>query len=481
MERPGADSGLLLRIGGHEIRQAARDGRLRLASILTLILLLAVLGDGILEAGELRQERTEAQEVMREQWLGQGEKNPHSAAHHGIYAFRPASALTFLDPGLNPHVGEAIWLEAHHQNQPVYRPSRGRAALGSFGDLTVSWIVMHLMPALVILLCFEMYARERESGLLAYVLSTGVSAAQLAWGKIVGIMGMILILLAPVAAISVVALGVAESLSWETGMRLVLLLAAYFGFLAVWALISIAVSAVAPSGRAALLALLSLWAIQGFLVPRAAAEISWSWHPIPSAESFQSQIARDMEEGVDGHDPQAERTLQLRDSVLAAHGVESVDELPINFEGVALQAGEEYGNRVFDRRYAELWEQMEAQNRVQLWASLLSPTMAIRALSMGLAGTDWHHTRHFQEEAEDYRRMLVREMNEALIHEFVSQDYGDNLHGADLWDQIPAFHYEPPTLRRVARGQIGAAGFLGAWLVLGLGLTSVLTVRTLGP
>src|SRR5690606_32019821 len=66
--------------------------------------------------------RAEVAQAERERWLNQGEKDPHSAAHYSLYAFKPAPALAALEQGVEPFVGQAIWLEAHAQNDALYRP-----------------------------------------------------------------------------------------------------------------------------------------------------------------------------------------------------------------------------------------------------------------------------------------------------------------------------------------------------------------------
>jgi ABC-2 type transport system permease protein len=43
-----------------------------------------------------------ARRATREQWLHQGVKNPHSAAHYGVYAFKPKMPLSLVDQGVDP-------------------------------------------------------------------------------------------------------------------------------------------------------------------------------------------------------------------------------------------------------------------------------------------------------------------------------------------------------------------------------------------
>ena len=73
-----------------------------------------------------------------QQWLGQTKKNPHSAAHYGVYAFKPKSPLAIVDTGIDPYMGVAVWLEAHKQNEFKYRPAQDRTAVGRFGEMTAA-------------------------------------------------------------------------------------------------------------------------------------------------------------------------------------------------------------------------------------------------------------------------------------------------------------------------------------------------------
>jgi ABC-2 type transport system permease protein len=107
--------------------------------------------------------------------------------------------------------------------------------------------------------------------------------------------------------------------------------------------------------------------------------------PSPSALQFSNQIAADMRLGIDGHNPEDQRAEELKQRTLAKYGVKRLEDLPVSFTGIALQAGEEHGYKVFDRRYAELWEAFERQNTVHRAGALISPLLAIRAFSMGLA------------------------------------------------------------------------------------------------
>lgn len=64
---------------------------------------------------------------------------------------------------------------------------------------------------------------------------------------------------------------------------------------------------------------------------------------------------------------------------------------------------------MFDRRYRQLWDTFEQQQRSQEWgAGFIAPLLSLRAFSMGMAGTDFGYYRNFASAAEDQRRTNYR-------------------------------------------------------------------------
>ena len=90
---------------------------------------------------------------------------------------------------------------------------------------------------------------------------------------------------------------------------------------------------------------------------------------------------------------------------------------------------------------------------------------------MALAGTDYAHHRHFAERAEDYRHDYVQMLNRDLIANARPGDQFDGVYtvGREVWESIPAFSYQAPSLGWAIRQQVFALLMLAAWLV-GLGV-----------
>lgn len=440
-----------------------RDGRFRLAASTTLALLVAALVMGASHYRTSAREVLEATSRDRALWEGQGAKNPHSAAHYGVYAFKPAPVLSFADRGLDAYLGQMIWLEAHWQNLAQNRPAEDRTAVQRFGELTAASVLQGLIPLLIILLAFGAFAGERDLGTLRQLASLGVPPRTLALGKALGVAGAILALLIPASVAG--ALGLVLSGSGAVspdGLRVALLSSGYLLYFTAILGLSLAVSAVVSSSRAALLGLLAFWVLNTLVVPRAAADLSERLYPGPSPSAFRALLEADMANGIDGHSPADQRAKELEAKVLAQYGVREIKDLPVGFAGLRLQASEEHANEVFDRRFVELWDAFERQSRVHISASVAAPFLAVRALSMGLSGTDFAHHRHFATAAEGYRRDLQRLLNAEIVERGKGES-NTYMAREDLWRRTPSFRYDAPDTVAVARQQGGAFGMLGLW------------------
>lgn len=469
---------MLLRIARKECLDMTRDGRFRTGALAVFGLLLAAVVLGSTRVRALAADRAAAQSVTREHWLAQPPKNPHSAAHYGIYAFKPVTPLAFVDEGVDPYVGVASWLEAHTQNEFQFRPAADATALQRFGNLGVATVLQVLVPLLIVLLCCGAIAGERESGTLRQLLAIGVPARTIAGGKALGAAAALGLVLVPTAALGAFGLAKAGG-DGDLAVRAGLLLLVYGGYFAVWLAVSLSVSAVTQSTRTALLVLLGLWMLNGLLAPRAATDLVRRLHPTPSRWTFAANIKRDLELGFDGHGSRDARAAAFEKRVLAQYGVDSIAQLPVSFAGLSLQHGEEEGNRVFDRHFGALWQTYREQEVTREWLGWLAPGLAVRAVSMGLSGTDVAHHQRFTEAAELYRRLLMERMNGDVTKRGGTAGF-DYTADASLWQSVPPFTFEAPSLRATVSAHRPAFAVLGGWV--GLALVGLLvSARRLRP
>jgi ABC-2 type transport system permease protein len=448
-----------------EFEEIVRDGRFRLIAVVIGVLLLMALAAGWRHFSQTSAQRDLAQRDAREVWLGQDDKNPHSAAHFGTYAFRPPAPLSLVDTGIDPYVGNTIYLEAHKQNDSEFTPSQDRTALQRFGELTASTVLQILLPLVIVILTFNSLSGEREAGTLKQVLSLGISGRTLLCGKALGISAALALLAVPAVVIGGAALWFSSSfavISVSIG-RMLWMEAGYLLYFSTVLGLALAVSARASSPRLALIVVVGYWMVNMLVAPRIASDISTSVSPQLSTAEFQSGIEEDVKNGMDGHNPQDRRVHDLLEKTLKAYGVSRIKDLPVNFSGIALQAAEEYGNQVFDRHYRRRWDSYERQARIQQLLGLAAPILAIRALSMGMAGTDFAHYRHFAGAAEGYRRKMVRILNNDLAyHSKPGQTY---LAHRDVWERIQDFRYDPPDAGWVLERQSLSLSVLLIWFV----------------
>lgn len=256
-----------------------RDGRFRFVGAFVLVLLIATLLAGWSNYRRATAEREAARATDEQQWVGQGARNPHSAAHFGKYAFKPRTPVSLLDNGVNSYLGVAVWLEAHYQNPFRYRPAEDSTVVQRFGELTAVVVLQLLIPLFIILLAFPAFAGERETGTLRQLLSLGIDRRTLAFGKALGIAGALAALLVPAAIIGTAALALAAAGTSADGVsssfgRFSVLVASYLLYFTIFLAVSLAASARFRTAQMALLVLFGFWIFNGLFVPRVAADLA---------------------------------------------------------------------------------------------------------------------------------------------------------------------------------------------------------------
>lgn len=456
---------MILHIARKEFLDAWRDGRFRLAALVIAALLVT---SGLLawrQSERVNAERAAATAQERENWLEQGEKNSHSAGHYGVNVFKPVAPLALFDRGIEPYVGTTLFLEAHRQNQAAFVPARDATAMRRFGELTASAGLQWLAPLLVVLLAFGSVAGERERGTLRQSLSLGVAPRELLLGKLFGLGFALVTLLAPLALAGVAVLLQSEvDPAHGLWARVGGLALAYGLYLAVALVGSLAVSAFAPNSRSALVVLLGLWAGGCVIAPRLASDVVHAQLPTPLLAQFEKELGEDLQNGLDGHDTRSKQMEEFTARTLKEYKVARVEELPFNFNGLAMLESERIAGAVFDHHFGKLWDRIEAQDRATTWVGALAPLLALRSASMALSGTDFVHHRHFATAAEQHRREFVRVLNEDVKNNAKPGDHNYAV-GRELWEQLPEFKLAPLPAERALESASLGLGLLAAWLV----------------
>ncbi|TRX59180.1 DUF3526 domain-containing protein [Fulvivirga sp. M361] len=450
-----------------EFLTALRDVRLQVSGAILIALMLTAVFVGKQGQKQIQEERTKAQSTMYANWLNQGTKHPHSAAHYGQFAFKPKPVLSFLDVGLDNYTGISVFLEAHKQNEILFSAAQDSNGMTRFGEMTAALILQVLLPLLIIFLTFNIFSKEREEGTLKLIHAQGLSMRQLLMGKVWGTYLMVLLLFLPIILLAYLLLD-QQSVSLDPGVttKFLLLTSAYAIYFLVFVLLCVLISAFAKSSGFSLLTLLGLWIVSCIILPKATTNFADKVYPTPSQFEFKKSIKNKVKKGIDGHNPSDVRFATLKQQVLDQYDVETIEELPVNWSGIAMQAGEEYTDQVYDAEFSKIENIFNQQNRLSEWAGFINPYLAVRNLSMALAGTDFHHHVAFAKAAENYRRGFVKKMNKDMeVNHKPGVAYGDYNVGEEMWASIGPFKYQLPGTSTILSNQWRSIAALAFWLV----------------
>ncbi|MBM3463567.1 MAG: DUF3526 domain-containing protein [Armatimonadetes bacterium] len=431
-----------------ELTLAWRERTIRGLGIVLGLLLAASLAVSWQSQRAARDVSTRLQSMAEEQWRAQPDRHPHRVAHFGSFAFRDRSALGAFDIGVDSFAGNAIYLEAHVQNSANFAQAREATALLRFGQLTPAFVLQVLVPLLIIFMGCAAVTRERECGTLPILVVQLVSSREILLGKAVGIATAIGLLLLPTCAVTALLL---HFLAGPTPaphalLRVALLVVAYTLYLATWILLGVWASNRARTTAQALLGLLGVWMVCVVFAPKLLPSLGEWLHPSPSRPEFELRLSEEVVKGGHGHNPGDPQFEAAKRALLKKHGVAKVDDLPVNFKGIAMKLGEEHSAATYQRHYWALQRIYQAQNRLSEWGALLDPFLGIRGFSMAVSGTDYHHFADFERQAEAHRYAFIQKLNEMHIHEVGFRTDGDQRLSRDHWQAFPPFVYRHPSV-----------------------------------
>lgn len=452
-----------------EIISMVRDGRFWAAGgLLTLLIFISMLV-GLQDQSAKEKVRQQAGAELRQEWENQKDKDPHAASHFGTYIVKPNGPVSWLDPGIEPYLGSVLFVEAHFRNDFVHRPATDSTTLRHFGYLSPSFVLQIVAPLIIILFCFSSFAADREAGILRLLLSSGVKPITLVGGKVLGSLLGLGLLLLPSLLISGLILG--QAAGFADLPRLLLLALGYFLYLLTFASLTLFASALAPKSQVALSAMILVWIGTCFILPRTVSDFAAAQSPLPSRAAFADQIYEQKTKGIDGHNPQDERRDALLKQTLAEYKVSRIEDLPVNFDAIALQASEDYTSELYTREFNKVALQLETQAGFMRKVAAAAPFLAVRDWSMAASGTDFSHHKHFSDAAEAYRQNLVRLLNDDMKNNSKTGEYTYTVR-EDFWKSVPAFAYSPPNLAWSLKSSWSMLGLLAAWA----GLSSILAL-----
>ncbi len=466
--RPRAVSAWVL-VMRNELRAMLRD-RTAVAGIVLLTLLAVaatvVSSHHMQSAAEYRQRQ---QAAAQEAFDAQPDRHPHRVVHYGHFVYRLPSALAAFDPGVDPFTGSSMFLEGHRQNTANFGDVMQSSILTRFGQLTPAFVLQILAPLVLIFLGHGVLAQERERGTLRQLMLQGASLRAIVGGKLAALWLVSLVFMLP-AFIGLALLAAAPEAS---GVVASVLMMGYVLYLGSWCAVIAAASALLARRRDALLVLVAVWAVSALLVPRVAPDVAYAAYTLPDRLQTEVGIGRDLRALGDSHDADDPYFSAFRRKVLEQYGVSRIEDLPVNYKGLLAVEGERVTSALFNDYAGRSAEAQHKQNELVGRFALLSPSIALRQLSMAAAATDLSAHLRFLDQAEAHRYRLVQQLNQLQADGVSYADDTAKDAGADQrkrvdsshWQEIPHFQFSPPAWTTVLHSLLPGLLILLGWLL----------------
>ncbi|HUP11311.1 MAG TPA: DUF3526 domain-containing protein [Niastella sp.] len=457
-------------IAGHFIKTVWKSKVIVPIYMVWLALVLYAVVTGYATYTKQNELRKNYQAKARQSWEANPDKHPHRMAHFGSFAFRIKHPLSMFDNGMESYTGNAVYLEAHKQNTANYSEASFSTGLLRFGEISLAMLLQTVLPLILFFLGFNVVAQQRENATLKILVSQGAGFKQIIWGNSLGLFFVSLIFLLPVLVATVAMVTVQCSAGAGIFIRLAMISLSTVVFLWVISVLAIGVSAISSTGRSALLSLLGMWLVLAIVLPKTLQATGNYLYPAPGKIQFQAAVEADILKQGDSHDPEDVHFKKLKDSVLRANKVDSVQQLPFNYSGFIMQEGERMSAQVYDAHLQRLHNVYDKQNRVSYNAAFINPFISFKNIAMAFSGTDFAAYRHFQQQAETYRYHLAQTMN-VLQMKYISNKKlrsTDKPYSIDKshWTSFNDFTYQYRPVSAIIKQQWVALAALSLWLVM---------------
>ena len=448
----------------------------RLAAVAAVALVAIVIVSAFTSAAFVSSEAAERahhQEEADTAFLSQPDRHPHRMVHYGHYVYRVPPPLAVVDSGVDAYTGTSIFLEGHRQNTATFAEVRETSSLTRFGLMTPAFSLQVLVPLLLIIAGYACVVRERRSGTLLQLLTHGATSREILLGKFSALGVLALMAFLPLALVAVF---VVLQDGWLAPTTMLL---GYAAYLVLWTAFIVAVSVQAKTAGGALVLLLGAWLASVVAMPRIATEVATFAAPAPSHVETDLAVHAELRKLGDSHNASDPNFQSFRAQILAQYDVDTVEELPVNYRGLVAFEGEREMTDVLNAFAEEKMAVEQAQSEVAARFSLLSPTLALRRLSMIIAGTDLENHHRFLRAAEEHRFAFVQGLNKVHIEKLsyaddtnrnIDENSSDRARvSAENWAVLPEFDFRPPPAGDRFQRAMPSVIVLFLWLGLALG------------
>ena len=313
-----------------------------------------------------------------------------------FYLLKEPPPLFFIAEGAMPWLNDRAIFEVDF-GDPIRFGQLG-AVKRKAGQLAPDWVTLTYLVVsfLTLVMSYDSISRERERGVLALVLSTGVSRAHFVIAAIGSRVLLMLcsLLCGVVSATAVQALAGTIAFGWDILWACLGFLAAATLFVAVVATAAVAVSAASDSSRHSLAILITAWAAATYVVPQTAYLVaSARGGRAIEVRREQSRISLDTFWSVQekGLSPRETRAEAARDDFAREHSyLEFVTKRERQMESI---------------REAGYWQ--ERSIYALLWhIGLVSPSGCFKAIAEEIVGTSVAEFDRFPSDVARTRREL---------------------------------------------------------------------------
>jgi ABC-2 type transport system permease protein len=436
---------MIVSIARHELVEQWRHKTIKI--LMPLMLLLT----GLVAVSHWQQQQDfiaiqqQWQDTNDQAWQAQPDRHPHRASHYGTMVFRQISALSFLDAGVNPYVGNVLFLEAHRQNSSQFKQYSISHSYMQLGYLSGASLILIVWPLVLIALAYKSISGDRQQGTLRQIIALGVSLRRIMLGKVLAYSIISSLFLVMVFIIAILFLAQSE-ISVDTVTRFSLLFIIYWLYCLIWAGMVVLISLLSAGNNQSLSTALLVWLIMVVILPKFAYGIAEYLYPTPDQAVFNIQTSEAIAKVGDSHNPDDPYFKDFRQRTLQHYGVTKLEDLPVSWKGLLMQEGERVTSEVFDQQYQLLIEQLAKQNDwVANW-SVFSPYLISSQLSAQLSGTSYQQIKNYEQAAEAYRYQFIQSLNDLHIHQVKVKDNKEQRISKDHWSHLAGFHYHAPHL-----------------------------------
>lgn len=417
-------------------------------SIVFMVFFIATSVVSIFQAKKQHENQLLAHQHVRAQWESIKEMNPHGAAHYGSYLFKPVAPLSSFDDGISAVVGNVIRIEGHAQNDLTYSEAAQSLSISKFGKLNPALLLQFFIPLCLIFLAFSSVTTEREKGRIKLIVLQGVSYTKFLFAKTLSIWLYALLLWGLTVGFQFV---FSSSNDTDTYLRLLFIFISYALFYYIIISLTIYFSASLKYNASALTASVAVWILWVIFLPKIVNSFSEKVYPLPSRAEFSENMRTDRNKGVDGHNPSEEREKEFKNGILKKYKVDSISQLPINYNGLLMQADEEYGNKVWDKHFGQNFTSFKKQKQFYQLSGFVNPFASIQNISMASSSNDIFHHLNFVENVETYRRKFIKELNDKMAYGGSKTGEWDWKIVTEFYKSVEDFKYPPTAIQSMVK------------------------------